>query len=1042
MKKLLQSLFVMMLFAVTALAQERTITGTVVSSDDRLPIPGVSVKIKNTTRGTITDSNGKYTINAASNATLVFSSISYETVEVAVGNKTTISPVLSSDSKSLDEVVIQVPYGTVKKSAFTGAESTVGAAELAKTQMTSVTRALEGRVSGIVATNGGGQPGTNAEVRVRGIGSVNASSSPLYVLDGAVYNGSIVSIATDDIESVTVLKDAAATALYGSRAANGVIMIQTKTGKKGDAIVRANLRTGFMNRAIPQYDQVGAKDYYELMWEATRNRLQYASGQTPALAGQNASATLTGANVLVYNAYNVPGAQLVDPVTGKLNPNASLLWDDNWNTALFNTDALRQDYNVSISGASDKTDYYFSGGYVNEEGITKFTEYDRFTTRLNINTKIKSWLKGGTSLDAAISYQRNNVASGTATTNPFYYSTMMGPIYPVYERTATGAFVIDPTTGGNKLDWGNPNQMGARPYAPNSNLLGSLDLDDRSNRPVNINNNTYLEASFLKDFKFRTSIATTYYDASATTFQNSLFGDAQNVAGRSTKSDNRQLTFTFNQVLSYAKNFGDHNVSALVGHENFKFRQNFMSATRTGFPFPGTSELTSAAVAEGSTSYQRDHAIESYFSRVDYDYKSRYYISGSLRSDGSSRFSPQTRWGTFYSVSGAWRASEESFLKSVSWINDLKLRVSYGELGNENLDSYYAYQALYGLGWNNVGFPGAIVGTLATPELTWEKNQTTNIGVDFSFFNNRLQGSVELYDKVSDNLLFDVPLPTSTGITTVTRNIGALSNKGIDVTLGYTAVKKTDFDWRIDLNLTHFKNKFKELSQPEIISGNKKYVVGGGIYDFFIREFAGVDPATGLGMWKQDVLGTNGLPTGQTTTTTNFTNGTQYISGTALPDLTGGITNSFRYGNFDLSFLFTFQLGGKFYDGNYAGLMHVGSYGTAWHTDILNRWTTPGQITDVPRVQNAVANQSGASTRFLFDADYLNLKNVTLGYTIPQSFSGKIGLKSAKIFANLDNGYLWHKGPKGMNPQGSFSGNTDYVYPTFRTFSLGLNVNL
>ena len=1032
----------MMLFAITALAQERTITGTVVSSDDRLPIPGVSVKIKNTTRGTITDSNGKYTISASSSATLVFSSISYQTVEVAVGNKTTISPSLSADSKSLDEVVIQVPYGTVKKSAFTGAESTVSSADLAKTQMTSVTRALEGRVSGIVATNGGGQPGTNAEVRVRGIGSVNASSDPLYVLDGAVYNGSIVSISTDDIESVTVLKDAAATALYGSRAANGVIMIQTKTGKKGDAIVRANLRTGFMNRAIPQYDQVNQKDYYELMWEATRNRLQYTSGQTPALAGQNASATLTGPNVLVYNAYNVPGAQLVDPVTGKLNPNASLLWDDNWNTALFNTDALRQDYNVSVSGASDKTDYYFSGSYVNEEGITKFTEYDRFTTRLNINTQIKPWLKGGTSLDAAIAYQRNNVASGTATTNPFYYSTMMGPIYPVYERTATGAFVIDPTTGGNKLDWGNPNQMGARPYAPNSNLLGSLDLDDRSNRPVNINNNTYLEASFLNDFKFRTSIATTYYDASSTVFQNSLFGDAQNVAGRSTKRDNRQLTYTFNQVLSYGKKFGDHNVSALAGHENFKFKLNFLEATRTGFPFPGTSELTSAAVAEGSTSYQRDHAIESYFSRVDYDYKSRYYISGSLRTDGSSRFSKNTRWGTFYSVSGAWRASEENFLKSVSWINDLKLRVSYGELGNENLDTYYAYQALYGLGWNNVGFPGAIVSTLATPELTWETNQTTNIGVDFSLFNNRLQGSVELYDKVSDNLLFDVPLPISTGISYVKRNIGTLSNKGIDVTLGYTAIKKSEFDWRIDLNLTHFKNRFKELSQPEIISGNKKYVVGGGIYDFFMREFVGVDPTTGLGMWKQDVLGTNGLPTGQTTTTTNFTAATQYTVGTAIPDLSGGITNSFRYGNFDLSFLFTFQLGGKFYDSNYAGLMHVGSYGTAWHTDILNRWTTPGQITDVPRVQNAVANQSGASTRFLFDADYLNLKNVTLGYSIPQSFSGKIGLKSAKIFANLDNGYIWHKGRKGMNPQGSFNGNTDYVYPTFRTFSLGLNVNL
>jgi len=1042
MKKLLQSLFILLFVASTAIAQERTITGTVSSKDDGLPLPGVGVKVKGSSTGVSTDASGKYSIKANSGATLVFTSIGFISTEVPVGNRATISVQLSSESRALDEVVIQVPYGTVKKSAFTGSEVTVGSAELTKTQMTSVTRALEGRVSGIVATNGGGQPGSGASVRVRGVTSVNASNSPLYVVDGAIYNGSISALNNDDIESVTVLKDASATALYGSRAAAGVIMIQTKQGRRGEAAIRANIRTGMMNRGIPQYDLVDQKDYYEMMWEATRNRLQYASGQTPVLAGQNASAQLTGPSALVYNAYNVPGAQLVDPVTGKLNPNAKLLWNDNWNEVLFQ-DALRQDYNVSISGAGDKNDYYFSGGYLSEEGVTKFTEYDRYTLRLNTNTQARPWLKAGVSADAAISYQRNNVNGGTATTNPFYYSTNMGPIYPVYQRDANGNYVNDPATGKPALDWGVASQMGARPYAPNSNLLGSLDLDDRSTRAINVNASTYAEITFLKDFKFRPSISTTLYDANGTTFQNSLYGDAFNVAGRSTKSNSRQLTYTFNQVLSYSKTLNtDHRISALVGHENYAFRVNAVSATRTGFPFPGTSELAPAAVAEGSTSSEDNHRIESYFSKVDYEFKSRYYLSGSIRRDGSSRFQSDHRWGTFFSVGAAWRLSQESFLKGVSWVNELKLRANYGEVGNEGLSSYYAYQGLYGLGWNNVGYPGATVGTLANFLLSWEKNATTNIGLDFSLFKNRLQGSLEWYNKVSDNLLFDVPLAPSTGILTINDNVGTMYNRGLDLNLGYDAIKANKFNWRVDLNLTRFKNKITELPQKEIIDGTKKLMVGRSIYDFWMREYAGVDPATGLAMFKQDVLGTDGLPTGQTITTTNITNASFYYHGSAIPDLTGGITNSFSYGNFDLSFMFTFQLGGTFYDSNYATLMHVGSYGSSWHKDILKRWTTPGQVTDVPRVQNALANQSGASTRYLFDADYLNLKNIALGYTLPKNWMNSVGIKGARLTGNVDNVFLWHKGPKGMNPQGSFNGVTDFTYPVMRTFTLGLSVNL
>ncbi|TDO19297.1 SusC/RagA family TonB-linked outer membrane protein [Pedobacter duraquae] len=1044
MKKLLQSLFLLMLFAVSAIAQERTVTGTVKSSEDGTPLPGVTVKIKGARTGAITNASGVFSIQVSSGAVLVFSSVGYEGTEASVGNKTNVNVTLRTDAQSLDEVTVQVPYGTVKKTSFTGSESTVNATTLRRQQVTSVTRALEGLVPGIVVTNGGGQPGSGASILIRGVGSVNASSAPLYVLDGAVYNGSIASLSMDDIESVTVLKDAAAAALYGSRGANGVIMLKSKQGRKGTPQVNANLRTGWSTRGIPEYDRLGSKDYYEMMWEATRNRLQLASGQTRAVAGQNASNVLTGANGLVYNAYNVPGNTLVDPTTGKLNPNAQLLWEDNWSDVLFQT-GKRQDFNLNISGASDKTDYYVSMGYLKEEGTAKFTDYERYNIRLNLNSQVRNWLKAGVSMDGALTDQANNVATGTATTNPFYYSRMMGPIYPVYQRNlTTGAYIVDPATGQNALDYGKANQMGLRPYAPNSNLLGTLPLDDRSTKPFNINANTYLEATFLKDFKLRSTLASTYYDAYATTFQNSLFGDADNVAGRSTKQMNRQFTYTFNQVLTWNKSFGDHNLTVLAGHENYFFRQNVLSATRTGFPFPGTSELAPAATPEASTSYQYDHRIEAYFSRVDYNFQNKYFVSGSFRTDGGSRFADGHKWGQFYSASAAWRLSQENFLKSATWINELKLKASYGEQGNEDLGTnYYPTLSLYQLGNNNVNAPGALINSLANPDLVWEKSKNANIGVDFAMFNNRLSGTVEVYNRVSDNLLFPVPLPLSTGISTITQNIGTLYNRGIDVSLGYSPVRTSNFEWRVDLNLTHFKNKITKLPQEELISGTKKLMVGKSIYDFWIKEYAGVDPANGDALYYQDKLDAAGKPTGERITINNINNASFYYKGTSLPNITGGLTNTFTYKEFDLSFLFTGQQGGKFYDGNYAGLMHVGSYGTAWSTDILNRWTTPGQVTDVPRVQNALATQSGVSTRFLYNASFVNLKNASIGYRMPKRWATTLGIQGARIFGTVDNAKLWtFDGPKGMDPQRSITGVSDYTYPIYRTFTLGLNVNL
>lgn len=1028
------SLLVMTLFA------QRTITGKV-TDEKGDPLQAVSVQVKGAQAGTSTRADGTYSLIVPADArTLVFSSIGMELLQINIGTSNTINAQMALAVQELTAAVVQVPYGTIKKTAFTGSETTVSSKSLEKQQVTSVTRALEGLVPGVITTNGGGSPGSGASVIVRGVGSVNASSAPLYVLNGVPYDGLISSIAMEDIESVTVLKDAAAAALYGSRAANGVIMITTKKGRKGKAAVGLSLKQGYMSRGIPEYDMIQSKDYYEVMWEGIRNSLVYGpSGLSFATAGQQASATLTDVNHLVYNSYNVPGNQLVDPVTGKLNPAAKLLWEDSWNDAVYRT-APRTNINLNVSGAADKSDYYFSVGYLKEEGTVIKSDYKRYNARLNINATPLSWFNTGINIDGALSSQEG-YAGGSANLNPFYYTRQIGPIYPVWLRDASGNFVIDPATGKPAYDYGRPDQMGARPYAGGSNLVGLLLLNERPSRLFNGNANTYAELLFLKGFSFKTTLGVNYGTGYNTEFQNSQFGDAQGVGGRSTKTSNRQLSLTLNEVLSWTKTFGNHNIRALVGHENYKYQFDQLSATRTGFPFPGTTELNTAATLEDAGSYQDNHRIEGYFSSVNYNYDQKYLLSASYRRDGTSRFFSENRWGNFYSAGAGWRISQEPFLQNTKWLNELKLKASYGEQGNESIGSYYAYQNLYDLGFNNVSYPGALPGGLPNPDLVWEGNKVFNIGADFSILNNRLQGTVEFFNRVSDNLLFDVPLPPSTGNDNITRNVGTMKNTGIELQLGYNAVRSRDFDWRVDVNLTHFKNKITKLPQADIINGTKKLNVGHSIYDFWIREYAGVDVATGEALFYKDVLGTDGKPTGQRTVTNNSTQASLYYKGSAIPDVSGGVTNSFRYKDFELSVLLTFSVGGEFYDGNYASLMHFGDYGYAWHTDILKRWQKPGDITNVPKVQNSITNQNPISTRYLFDGSYLNIKNVTLSYTMPKSLSGHLHLSGLQLFANIDNAWLF-TARKGMDPQRAFTGTSDFTYPPFRTVTVGLNLNL
>lgn len=1029
------------------LAQTIRVTGTVTDASDGAPVIGAAVKILGTSSGTVTDFDGKYVISVNSGQILEFSYIGMKTKTVRVENVNVINVVLEQDALLLEDVMV-VAYSTVKRSSYTGSAGVVKKEQIEKIQSTNVTKSLQGAVAGVQVLGASGQPGASAAVRIRGIGSINASSAPLYVVDGAAFDGDINSIPTDDIESISVLKDAAAAALYGARGANGVIMITTKKGSVGKATVTAKVLIGTSSRAIKEYERVDANQYYELMWEGWRNARVIAGGMTESAA--NTMASGAGANGIVgrlgyYNPYNVPDAQVVG-LDGKINPSAKLLYQDDWIAAL-SQPGLRQDYNVSVSGGVEGTTFYSSFGYINEKGHVKWSDYDRFTGRVGITSKITKWFKTDASISGATSEQAGFLAEGTYTTNPFYYGRMMGPIYPIYQREADGSIKLM-SDGSPAYDMGGGSSIykwagHTRPYAPNSNLLVTLPLDYRGNERANMSARVGADFTFLKDFNFRVSGSTDLQNIYYTTYQNNKFGDAEGVSGRSTKEYFKTRSYTFNQVLTYNKTFNDHNVVVMLGHENYQYTTRDVWATRTNFKID-SNELIAGSVAEGSASSSDIYRLEGYFGQASYSYANKYFLSGSYRYDGSSRFSPDSRWGGFYSVGASWRAKQEPFLASVNWIDDLKVRASYGQQGNDNIGSYYGYQSLFSIDDRNNGLlNGSFYSQLANPDLKWEKNANMNIGIDFAFL-DRIRGQVEFFTRYSDNLLFSVPLPQSSGISSRWQNIGSMENIGIEFQIAADIVKTKDFKWTIDLNGTSYKNQITKMptgpdgKPQEIISGTKKLSEGHSIYDYWLRGYAGVDPADGSALYYKDVLDANGNVTDKITTKDQNA-ASYYYTGSAIPDLYGGVTNSFTYKGIDLSVFFTYQLGGMMYDSNYAALMHPGTFGSHMHIDMLNRWTKTNTATDVPRLQNAYTAATAASDRWLIDGSYLSLRNVTLGYTIPSRLLNKLTLKTVRIFATGDNLVLFSK-RVGMDPQQSFTGVADHTYIPQRTISVGLNI--
>ncbi len=1037
--------FVAFLFiGMTANAQNRTITGKVVD-EKGVPLEAATIELSSTVK-TKTDAAGAFKITVTEKSkSLSISFVGYDKQTINIVAKSDITISMIPISTKGEEVVV-VAYGTSKKEAITGSVSKIGAAQLEQRLTTNISQALAGAAPGIAATTGNGQPGSAAALRIRGFGSVNASSAPLYVVDGFPYGGDVSDINTNDIESITLLKDASSTALYGARAANGVIVITTKKGKTPKPEFRLFANYGVSSRGLQDYETVGTFDYYPLMWQSLKNGLMYpvtGVGQTEAVASANASNTIT--SQLIYNPFNVPNNQVVG-VDGKMNPSAQLLYNDfNWFKDIERI-GPRKELGFSVASKVNKSDFTFSLNYLKDEGFVIRSDFQRINGRVAVNSQINNWLKAGVNLTA--NFVNSNQAAGDGSNtfiNPFVFARGIAPIYPVRAYNTAGAPVLD-AFGAQWYDFGiHPGAIN-RPVggSPGRHILYETLLNENVQKRNSIIARTNLEIKLAPGLTYTPNVGIDIINQRNNTFQNKIVGDGVTSGGFASVTSNEFRTFSVNNLLNYTKRFGNHEITALAGHEIQKTDDQFLSGSRRGINLDGNIQLANFVVLNGVDGSLNRLRREAYLSRLNYGYAKKYYLDLSYRRDASSRFSPDSRWGDFYSVGASWVLSKENFFQNARWIDNLKLRASYGTVGNDALDTYFEFQSLYSLGFNNAGEPGAIASKLSNPKLTWEVNKTANVGLEFGFF-DRISGTVEYFDRGSSELLFDVPQGLSSIITTLTQNIGSMSNRGIEAQLNVDLIKKKDFVWDVQLNITSLKNVITSLpNKLPITQGTKRLEEGRDIFAFYLRKWYGVDPTDGAGLF----YALPGTPLGSTvrvaakgdTVTTNPNLAAQDYAGTSIPKFFGSFTNTFTYKNFSLSCLFNYQVGGKFYDGNYAGLMAT-SYGRTLHVDNLRAWKKPGDITDIPRLDiNQTANFNSQSDRWLIDASYLNIRNVTVTYKLPRILTEKMGVSQARFFIGGENIYIFSK-RKGLNPAESFNGTNSAVYTPNRLVNVGINVS-
>ena len=995
----------------SVLAQSREVSGVVTAADDGLSIPGVSVIIKGTTIGTTTDFDGKYTISVPEEGNiLVFSFVGMKTTEIPA-NSNTINLVMESESIGMDEVII-VAYGTAKKSSFTGSAASVNADKISNTPVTSFEKALSGNVPGLQVASTSGQPGAASEIRIRGIGSFSADQNPLYVIDGVPVTTSstgmelsgeegptmtpLSTINPADIASITVLKDAAASSLYGSRAANGVIVITTKQGKSGKTKINFSTSHGITDLAMDNFETVSGEEFMELQREGMTNTAIEVKG-------------LTGTAVTDY----VDGEManyFPTPANGKYS---------DWDNALLRKGEIHN-YELSASGGTDKTTFFASISANQTDGVARNSDMDRVTGRVNLKHDINEKLTFTTNLSFG-SVKQNIALGGSYYANPFAASRLfMLPTDMI--KNEDGSFVDESRFG----------------YY---NMVREYSLNERSSETWRNSINSSVQYKILEGLTFKSTFAYDWINTDNLSYSSpeSRAGEQNN--GEVWQNNQKRKVMTSSNILTYDKTIDEvHHFNVLAGYELEE--ENRFSMTAEGYNVPvGLQVNDAASKPNGVGGYDDTAKLLSYLGKVDYDYLNKYYVSASIRRDGSSKLGADERWANFWSVSGSWRASQEEFLADISWLDDLKLRASYGTNGTLPND-WYGHMGLYAVEAYN-SQPALDYTQVANPSLSWEESKNLNLGIDFRFM-DRFSGGFEYFIKTTESMLMEVPLSRVTGFEDMWQNIGEMENKGWEFTFNADVLRDSELKWDVSFNLSHYANEITKMNNGEPIFDFPYIRKEGEAYNtFYLRDWAGVNPDNGAGQWH--VIDADGKrakdENGELILTENASEAAKAIVGCADPKLIGGINNTFNYKGLSLDFLFNFSVGGDIYNHAAYSMMSDGTEkGYNIMANQADRWQKPGDKSANPkRYYDVNTKTNWNSSRRILRNDYLRLKSLSLGYNLPSEIVKKLSLSNVKVYCTGTN-LLTFSSQDIVDVEQPVHGSTTYEIPTVKTVTFGINV--
>lgn len=1045
-------LFTLSFFIPIAVFAQSQVTGTVTAANGDPLI--ASVQIKGTTQGLSTDAEGRFVLtDVPDNAVLVISSVGYHSQEISVNGRNVVNVVLEISDQALDDVII-VAYGTSTRGTFTGSASTVDQEDIKDAPYTSFESALIGKVPGMQVTNSSGQAGSVSSIRVRGIGSMNASNEPLYVIDGVpmvsgssgqlgsyIYttNNIMNSINPADIESITVLKDAAASSLYGSRAANGVILINTKKGKLGTPTINFRSSVGFTpSWATDNYEPAGVQEQVNMLYMVFHD-YNTSNGESDADANSDALRRLNGKFNKHGYYFETAGTGLYDNVNilgmtdGIVNREGRYYdWDD----ALFRT-GMYQTNDLSVSGGTDKTKYYSSLSYSKNESRIKVNAFDRITGRVNLSQEIGDYVEFSSNINIARTEQEG--FNDTRNTSSNYFMQTRNLLWPLYWPT-------DYMTG-------DPWMARYGSYAQNNVFYD--DEWENTSKTFRVSAIETLNIQLLPELNFKTVFS---YDESEV--KDHIYYSAVHYNGSNTNGSVSELSTNIKKIVSsntltYDKQFGLHGLNLLVGFEAEKNQTDFSRASGTDLPSSALHTVATAGETTASAYFWGGNML-SVLSRAEYNYDQKYLASASFRRDGSSRLGPDTRWGNFWSVAGSWRLSREAFLQDVDYLSDLRLRASYGVNGTLP-SSNYGWRSMTSYTSKYMEQAGGGISTIADANLTWETNYTFNLGLEFGLLDQRIYGTIEYFNRDSRDLLQNVPISRVTGFGSTLKNVGEMNNRGIELELGGDIIRNEDFRWSASVNGSFIKSKITKLYSPEgegaqdIVwwdptgsDSRAQYIYREGepVLSFYGYEWAGVDPENGRNVWYVNDPSNPGgdfMFNGRGASY-DYGNAQDVILGSALPDVYGGLNTDLVYKNFALSINFNYKVGGYIYDGANRDVADDGYYWERIRSQNYydNMWTESNPNGSLPKIDgNDLTDAIQYSSRQMFDASYLRLKNLSLAYNLPSRLINRIGVSNVRVYANGTNLLTFSK-YKIADPEVNQYGTRGWETPFGKTYTFGV----